>query len=182
MSETLQPAPAPASTVFSVVPTAAESAAHFAPRVEFDVDVSDVHAALDAGETGFVVVDSRSRAAWDQGHVPGAIHLPTREIAARAADELPAGTPVVVYCWSPGCNGGIRAALELALAGHPVKEVRGGFEYWVREGFEYETGDGQRHRFEPDPRVNVHPDGLTGAACFGPAPEAALGEPIACAC
>jgi rhodanese-related sulfurtransferase len=93
-----------------------------------------------------VLVDSRSRASWDQGHVPGAIHLPTAEIAGRAASVMPAGSAVVTYCWGPGCNGGTRAALEFAKLGYPVKEMIGGFEYWTREGLPVETADGIERR------------------------------------
>lgn len=52
---------------------------------------------------------------------------------------------MVTYCWGPGCDGATRAALALAERGHPVKEMRGGFEYWVREGFAYETRQGTEH-------------------------------------
>ena len=108
---------------------------HFAAKLSFETDVSDVHAALESGDSGFVLIDSRGEAAWEQGHIAGALHLPTREIALRAVEHVPAGTPVVTYCWGPGCNGATRAALEFARLGYPVKEMLGGYEYWVREGF-----------------------------------------------
>ncbi|HKW08202.1 MAG TPA: hypothetical protein VJS19_11625, partial [Candidatus Dormibacteraeota bacterium] len=47
----------------------------------------------------------------------------------------------VVYCWGPGCNGAARAALELARLGCDVKEMLGGFEYWVREGHPIEGSE-----------------------------------------
>jgi rhodanese-related sulfurtransferase len=145
--------PAGAGSVAFEVPAAdsAAAAAHFAGRLAFETDVSDVHDDLAAGRLGtdYVLVDVRSEQAWDLGHVPGAVHLPTRRIAARAAEGAPAGpvppgVPVVVYCWSPGCNGATKAALEFARLGHPVKEMIGGFEYWVREGFAYATRHGLR--------------------------------------
>jgi len=120
------------------------AAAFFAARLEFQTDVSDVQAGLAGGAPGFVLVDSRSRAAWDQGHIPGAVHLPTAEIAERAAGLLDPAVPVVTYCWGPGCNGATRAALALAHAGYPVKEMIGGIEYWIREGFAVRTPDGDR--------------------------------------
>ncbi|MEH1126458.1 rhodanese-like domain-containing protein [Micromonospora sp. CPCC 206061] len=128
------------SSVLSVpaAPTAA-AVAHFAARLSFETDVSDVHADLTAGVPGIVVVDSRGTEAWEQGHLPGALHLPTREIAARAEREIPPGTTVVTYCWGPGCNGATRAALEFARLGYPVKEMIGGFEYWSREGLPVQT-------------------------------------------
>ncbi|MGI4894881.1 MAG: rhodanese-like domain-containing protein [Janthinobacterium lividum] len=102
-------------------------------------DPSDVHAALTGGEPGFVVVDTRSEEAWRQGHVPGAVHLPTRQIARRA-HEIDAALVVVAYCWGPGCNGATRAVIEFARLGYRVKEMWGGFEYWAREGFPVEAG------------------------------------------
>jgi rhodanese-related sulfurtransferase len=118
------------------------AAAHFAGRLAFETDVSDVHAALETGRPGFVLLDSRSAEAWAQGHVPGAVHLPGREIAVRADAELDRSVPVVTYCWGPGCNGATRAALALAESGYRVREMLGGFEYWAREGLPVETADG----------------------------------------
>ncbi|WP_138759303.1 rhodanese-like domain-containing protein [Modestobacter altitudinis] len=120
----------------------ADAAAHFAHRLAVETDVSDVHAALESGRPGFVLVDSRSAESWAQGHVPGAVHLPGREIAGRAAAELDSAVPVVTYCWGPGCNGATRAAMTLARRGYRVREMIGGFEYWAREGLAVETADG----------------------------------------
>jgi rhodanese-related sulfurtransferase len=120
----------------------AAAVAFFSARLAFQADVADVRAALPSG--GFVLVDSRSAAAWEQGRVPGAVHLPTAAVPARAADLLPAGRTVVTYCWGPGCDGATRAALALARLGHRVKEMIGGIEYWIREGFPVETAAGLR--------------------------------------
>jgi rhodanese-related sulfurtransferase len=138
--------------VLRVAPAApAEAAAHFRAGLAFHTDVSDVAAALDAGgDPGFVLVDTRSAEAWDQGHVPGALHLPTALVPERAGQLLDRTVPVVTYCWGPGCNGAARAALALAELGHRVKEMLGGFEYWVREGLAFETWQG-RERRAPDP-------------------------------
>src|ERR1044072_8202208 len=120
----------------------AEAAAFFAARLSFQADVSDVHAALDSGDPGFVLVDSRGEEAWTQGHVPGALHLPTAEIPERAAGLLDAAVPVITYCWGPGCDGATRAALAFARLGYQVKEMIGGIEYWIREGFPVEGQKG----------------------------------------
>ena len=60
---------------------------HFARRLEVETDVSDVAAALEAGEADFVLLDARSRASYDAGHLPGAVHLSelTAETVGRAA-------------------------------------------------------------------------------------------------
>jgi rhodanese-related sulfurtransferase len=120
-----------------------EAAAHFGARLRYETDVSDVHADLSTGVAGLVVVDSRGEEAWRQGHLPGAVHLPTGEIPRLHAQRIPAGATVVVtYCWGPGCNGATRAAYELARLGYPVKEMIGGYQYWVEEGFAVQTPTG----------------------------------------
>jgi rhodanese-related sulfurtransferase len=135
------------SSVLSTPPAASEVAvAHYSARLSFEADVSDVHADLHAGVPGFVLVDSRGDAAWRQGHIPQAIHLPTTEIADRAASVIPPGTVVVTYCWGPGCNGATRAALGFARLGYPVKEMIGGIEYWIREGFAVQGESGLETR------------------------------------
>ncbi|KUN19372.1 sulfurtransferase [Streptomyces corchorusii] len=139
--------------VLRVAPAApAQAAAYFRASLAFHADVSDVAAALAAGggDPGFVVVDSRSTESWDQGHIPGALHLPTALIPEQAARLLDRDVPVVTYCWGPGCNGATRAALALAELGYRVKELLGGFEYWAREGFPYETWQGPARR-DADP-------------------------------
>ncbi|GAB4050119.1 rhodanese-like domain-containing protein [Catellatospora paridis] len=149
------------SAVLSTPPAATDvAAAHFAARLSFEADVSDVHADLASGTPGFVLVDSRSLAAWEQGHLPGAVHLPTAQIAARAAEVVPAGSVVVTYCWGPGCNGATRAALAFARLGYQVKEMLGGYEYWVREGFDAQTFLGLR-KHDVDPLTAP----ASGAAC-----------------
>jgi rhodanese-related sulfurtransferase len=138
--------------VLRVAPAApADAVAHFRAGLAFHTDVSDVAAALDTGgDPGFVLVDSRSTEAWDQGHIPGALHLPTALVPEQAGQLLDRSVPVVTYCWGPACNGAARAALALAELGYQVKEMLGGFEYWVREGLAFETWQG-RERRTPDP-------------------------------
>ena len=106
---------------------------HFSRRLEVETDVSDVAAALTAGEQDFVLVDARSRESYEAGHLPGAISLPHATIDEDTIAALPEG-PVVAYCWGPACNGATKAGRRLAELGRPVKEMLGGFEYWLRDG------------------------------------------------
>ncbi|WBB77759.1 rhodanese-like domain-containing protein [Micromonospora sp. WMMD882] len=150
------------SHVLMVPPAPPEqAAAHFAARLSVETDVSDVYADLTAGVPGLVVVDTRGDEAWAWGRLPGAVHLPTARIPTRlqpgaghgelgpqrrVRELVPAGATVVTYCWGPGCNGATRAALAFARLGYPVKEMIGGFEYWVREGLPVRTDSGTRRR------------------------------------
>ncbi len=114
---------------------------YFSSKLAHETDPSDVYAAQKSNER-FVLVDVRGDDAWEQGRVSGAIHMPYREIAQRAPVELALDLPVVVYCWSPGCNAGAKGALEFAKLGYAVKEMIGGYEYWVREGQPTESDAG----------------------------------------
>jgi rhodanese-related sulfurtransferase len=122
--------------------TPAEAARHFAARLAYETDAADVGAAVADGDADFVLVDVRSRAAYAAGHIPGAISMPNARIDAATANALPAGL-VVVYCWGPGCNGAQHGCRKLAAAGREVKEMIGGWEYYVREGWPVE---GERAR------------------------------------
>ena len=123
-----------------------DALSYFSAKLALETDASDVYAAQKAGEQ-FVLVDVRGDEAWAQGRVPGAVHMPYREIAERAPQEIDRSTPVVVYCWSPGCNAGAKGAVEFAKLGYSVREMIGGYEYWVREGQPVENDEG------PLPRV-----------------------------
>jgi rhodanese-related sulfurtransferase len=118
-----------------------DALSYFSAKLALETDASDVYAAQKACEQ-FVLVDVRSDEAWAQGRIAGAIHLRRQDIAGLAPAAIDPGVPVVVYCWSPGCNAGTKAALEFAKLGYSVKEMIGGYEYWVREGQPTENDEG----------------------------------------
>lgn len=127
--------------------------AHFAAKLRFETDPTDVAAAIEAGER-FTFVDTRGHAAWHQGRAVGAVHIPRAELDERAPEELPLDVPVVVYCWGPACNGATRSALRLSQLGYEVREMIGGFEYWAREGLPVEDDHGMVSR-ATDPLTTV---------------------------
>ncbi|MFC8682759.1 rhodanese-like domain-containing protein [Microbacterium ureisolvens] len=122
-----------------------DALSYFSAKLSLETDASDVYAAQKADDQ-FVLVDVRGDEAWAQGRIRGAIHMPYREIAERAPREIDPSTPVVVYCWSPGCNAGAKGALEFAKLGYAVREMIGGYEYWVREGQPTENDEGDLPR------------------------------------
>ncbi|ORV82439.1 rhodanese-like domain-containing protein [Mycolicibacterium iranicum] len=135
--------------------------AFFAAKLAHEIDAADLAAARSSG-SGPIVVDTRSAAAWDQGHLPGALHIPGGELSARAASELPdRDADIVVYCWGPGCNGATKAAFTLSGMGYRrVRELIGGFEYWAREGLSVATAHGRTRR-APDSLTAVAPTDFT---------------------
>ena len=137
-----------------------DALSYFSAKLALETDSSDVYAAQKAGES-FVLVDVRADEAWTQGRIAGAVHMPYQQIATRAAAELDRDVPVVVYCWSPGCNAGTKGALQLAKLGYQVREMIGGYEYWIREGQPTENDAGALPRVF-DPQVMVVRSSVAG--------------------
>ena len=121
----------------TTVPAAspAEAARHFNARLALETDAADVGSAVASGDVDFTLLDVRSRAAYAAGHIPSAVSLPYTELSH---ETLPLDGPLVVYCWGPGCNAAQHAGARIAALGRPVKEMLGGWEYYVREGWPIE--------------------------------------------
>ncbi|ARQ11391.1 rhodanese-like protein [Rhizobium etli] len=122
---------------------AAESdlaAAHYAAKLAFETDCSDVHTAFARAMVDFVLLDVRSPALFAQSHVPGAINLPHGKMTAHRMSEWARETLFVVYCAGPHCNGADKAALRLAKLGLKAKLMIGGMTGWADEGFALESG------------------------------------------
>ena len=140
MSQTLQTT----GRIRTVDPAPADAAvAHFAHRLTVETDCSDVDHDLRAGARDIVVIDARTPEVFAEGHVPGSVNLPFREIDGEsAAAVLREGVVAVTYCAGPHCNAATQAALRLAQLGYPVKEMLGGLDYWRRSGYPVATGRG----------------------------------------
>jgi len=50
---------------------------------------------------GAQLAEALPREEYIEGHLPGAISLPLKELTAETATVLDRGRPVVVYCWDP---------------------------------------------------------------------------------
>jgi len=145
------------------IPDPVAAADHFASRLRFETDCDDVADALASGHADFTVIDARSRAAYAAGHVPGSLNLERPFVAAQVA-ALPHGL-LVVYCWGPGCNGSTKACKQLAEMGRSVKEMLGGFEYWVREGHPIEGTDADAIKAAVDSNGIVKLRGAVSCLC-----------------
>ena len=135
---------------------------YFAQRLQHETDADDVGSALMDGSADFTLIDARSPAAYAAAHLPTAISLPHRELTA---ESLPDG-PLVVYCWGPGCNAATKACAKITEFGREVKEMLGGFEYYVREGYPVEGADAARHNKDQSGLVTL--PGETMESCSLP--------------
>jgi molybdopterin/thiamine biosynthesis adenylyltransferase/rhodanese-related sulfurtransferase len=83
---------------------------------------------------GARIVDVREQDEWEQGHIPGAVHLAKSYIEQEIEAAIPdRSAPLVLYC-----AGGVRsllAARELREMGYaePIS-MAGGFQLWKSEG------------------------------------------------
>ena len=127
------------SVVTAFTPAASsDAAAWFRHKLSLETDCADVHSAMRDGECDFVLLHVVGSAeTFARRHLPGALHLPHRQIDAGRMQAWPPETLFVVYCAGPHCNGADIAALKLAELGRPVKMMLGGLTGWQDEGFAF---------------------------------------------
>ena len=90
-----------------------------------------------SAETRPALVDVRERDEYEQGFIPGAVHIPRGNLESRIEARVPdRSTPVIIYCAS-----GVRsayAAKTLAELGYTdVVSLAGGFSGWKQNGYDW---------------------------------------------
>jgi hydroxyacylglutathione hydrolase len=83
-------------------------------------------------EPDLVVVDVREPAEWREGHIPGARHIPMRQIVARL-EEIPRDRRVVLTC-AGGTRSSLVGSVLLARGFTDLLNVWGGTTGWVQAG------------------------------------------------
>ena len=108
----------------------ASDLASFAPRALDGIPTVPATPLSGDDSTGSVI-DVRSEAEWNEGHVPGAMHVPLARLVGRVA-ELRDRQPLLVYCQS-GARSVTAVSLLRAAGVLDVTSVDGGFDAWVRD-------------------------------------------------
>jgi phage shock protein E len=100
-------------------------------------DVAAVHDALRGGED-VTVLDVREPDEWEEGHIPGAVHVPRGLLELQSAMLLPdKGARIVVHC-ALGGRGSL-AAKTLGDMGYTnVANMEGGLTAWREKHYETE--------------------------------------------
>lgn len=95
--------------------------------------IDDVKSVIDSGDTT-VIVDVRETEEWDQGFIPGSIHLSKgvieRDIERMFPDK---NTHLILYCGG-GYRSVIAADLLQKMGYTNVKSLAGGIAAWVNAG------------------------------------------------
>ncbi|MDX6495641.1 MAG: sulfur-carrier protein adenylyltransferase/sulfurtransferase [Gaiellales bacterium] len=86
-----------------------------------------------------VLLDVRERDEWEQGHIPGAIHIPRGNLESRIDNAVPdRAAPVIVYC-AAGNRSAYAAKTLNELGFGDVLSISGGFTQWKQNGHEWKT-------------------------------------------
>ena len=98
-----------------------------------EIDAGEARDRIESGEP--VIVDVREQDEWDEGHIPGAVHIPRGHLESRIERLAPdSARPVVVYC-SAGNRSAFAAKTLAELGYEDVVSLAGGFTDWKRNGF-----------------------------------------------
>jgi sulfur-carrier protein adenylyltransferase/sulfurtransferase len=105
-----------------------------------EVDATRARELIDAGD--LLLLDVRNQDEWDEGHIPGAVHIPRGNLESRIERAAPdAAQPVLIYC-AVG-NRSVFATRTLEEMGYAdVSSLSGGFTDWKRNGFPVELSAG----------------------------------------
>lgn len=83
-----------------------------------------------------LLVDVREPDEWEEGHIPGAVHIARGRLESRVEGLVPDKTrPLVVYCAS-GARSAFATKVLSELGYADVVNLAGGFTDWKRNGFE----------------------------------------------
>ncbi len=106
-------------------------------RVKAEIEEVDAPTAAELldGQDPPALVDVRERDEWEEGHIPGAIHIPRGFLESRIEPALPdRERPVIVYC-AGGARSAFAAQTLEELGYENVSSLVGGFTDWKRNGF-----------------------------------------------
>jgi molybdopterin/thiamine biosynthesis adenylyltransferase/rhodanese-related sulfurtransferase len=101
-------------------------------RVKSEIDEIDARTSLEI--PGALFVDVRRYDEWEQGHLPGAVHVPRGSLESRIEGIVPdRAAPIVLYCAS-GERSAFGAKSLRELGYENVFSLAGGFSDWKRNG------------------------------------------------
>lgn len=97
------------------------------------------HEAQEDAKAGRAVfLDVRSAESHAKVAVPGAIHIPRKELGKKLHD-LPKNVTIIAYCSDLGCQASLKATIELRKNGFDAKHMVGGLKFWQEKGYETVT-------------------------------------------
>jgi molybdopterin/thiamine biosynthesis adenylyltransferase/rhodanese-related sulfurtransferase len=99
-----------------------------------ELDAPQARALVESAEPP-VIVDVREADEWEEGHIPGAVHVPRGFLESRIEQIAPDHSrPVLVYC-AGGARSAFAAKSLEELGYERVVSLAGGYTDWKRNGF-----------------------------------------------
>jgi molybdopterin/thiamine biosynthesis adenylyltransferase/rhodanese-related sulfurtransferase len=99
-----------------------------------EVDAGGARELLESPEPP-VLVDVREVDEWDEGHIPGAVHVPRGNLESRIEQAAPdRARPLLLYC-AAGARSAFAAKSLEELGYENVTSLAGGYTDWKRNGF-----------------------------------------------
>lgn len=103
------------------------------PPIDPQSNAHTLKSRLEWGEPAFTVIDVRSREAYNDGHIMGAMPMPLKQLVERAKPALASTRDIYVY--GEGDEQTAEAAQQLRSAGFErVSELKGGLPAWKAIG------------------------------------------------
>jgi molybdopterin/thiamine biosynthesis adenylyltransferase/rhodanese-related sulfurtransferase len=85
------------------------------------------------------IVDVREQHEWEQGHIPGAVHVPRSYLESRIEGAVPdRSQKVILYCASGQRSALAANTLQELLGYEDVASMNGGFTLWKDRGLPFE--------------------------------------------
>jgi molybdopterin/thiamine biosynthesis adenylyltransferase/rhodanese-related sulfurtransferase len=101
-----------------------------------EIATPDAHALLGA-DTLPLFLDVRESGEWQEGHIPGAVHIPRGNLESRVEAMVPdKSREIVVYC-AVGARSAFAVKSLAELGYENLTSLAGGFADWKRNGYDF---------------------------------------------
>lgn len=116
---------------FKIIQRAADEFLSNEPANGYHILAEDVFKRIQSGEKDFVIVDARlpKDKKYDQGHLPGAIHIGFKDIAKpENLAKLPKDKDIIVHCDTGHDQN--KALTVLRMLGYRAHDLKWGYMSW----------------------------------------------------
>jgi rhodanese-related sulfurtransferase len=124
---------------------------YYKNKLEYEIDSWDLSDGIKNG-MNIIVIDTRSKEAYEKEHIIGAINLPHKIMDENTSRNLDKSALIVTYCDGIGCNASTKGAYKMSLLNFNVRELIGGIDWWKRDGYQTE-GSGVDSDFTEAPKL-----------------------------
>lgn len=104
------------------------------------MSLAELKTRVEAGEDDLIVLDVRERDAYENGHIPGARHLPRGQLELRVNQELPDPTLRILCCCELGYISTLATATLRQMGFLHAVALDGGVKPWREAGYPVKAG------------------------------------------